>query len=103
MSSISLERCEINEDGEELPSPSRARKNLLRCGINEDGEEQIQIVNEMKDFVLDIASEGRISLEEAEELVTEACDSWKRKLLEICISKKASEEESEPIQCPKCK
>ena len=76
---------------------------LERCEINEDGEEQIQIINEMKDFVLDLASEGRISLEEAEKLVSEAFDSWKRKLLEICISKKASEQESEPIQCPKCK
>ena len=76
---------------------------LERCEINEDGEEQIQIINEMKDFVLDLASEGRISLDEAEELVSEAFDSWKRKLLEICISKKASEQESEPVQCPKCK
>jgi len=72
---------------------------LERCEINEDGEEQIQIINEMKDFVLDIASEGRISLEEAEETITEACDSWKQRLLEMCISKKASKHESEPIHC----
>ena len=73
------------------------------CEINEYNEEQTEIINEIKDFVLDKTSEGCISLEEAEETITEACDSWKQRLLEMCISKKASKHESEPIHCPKCK
>jgi Txe/YoeB family toxin of Txe-Axe toxin-antitoxin module len=73
------------------------------CEINEYKEEQTQIVKEIEDFVSEITSERYTCIEEAEGLITEKCDSWKRRLLEMSLSKKASKQESEPVQCAKCK
>ena len=74
---------------------------LESCEINEFREEANKFVGEVNDLVRDITSEGCVSLEDAEVLVSEAV-SWEQRLLEMCISKKAGEKVREPIECPEC-
>ena len=76
---------------------------LKSCEINEFREEANKFVEEVNDLVRDITSEGCVSLEDAEVLVSEAVRSWEQRLLEMCISKEAGEKVREPIECPECR
>ena len=76
---------------------------LKSCEINEFVEEANKFVEEVNDLVRDITSEGCVSLEDAEVLVSEAVRSWEQRLLEMCISKEAGEKVREPIECPECR
>ena len=54
----------------------------------------------MNDLVRDITSEGCVSLEDAEVLVSEASRSWGQKFLEMFVSQMAGEQTCEPVECP---
>ena len=73
---------------------------LESCEINEFREEANKFVGEVNDLVRDITSDGYVSLEDAEVRVLEATRLWGQRLLEMSVSKQASEKLPEPVACP---
>ncbi len=80
MLSISLSGCESNDS---------------KAGFN-------KFVKEANDLYENISSDESLSLGDVEVRVSENFRSFEQKFLEMCVSQKAGEKESEPVVCPAC-
>ena len=75
---------------------------LDRCEIKENQEACESFVASINEMARDIFSEPGISLSDAESRVYEGFRLIRQKFLEMFLSHQATEEPSEPVECPKC-
>ena len=75
---------------------------LDHCEIKENEETCQSFVEVFNTFAVDIFTDRTLSLSEAEFRVLEVFRLLRQRFLEMFISQRASEQESEPVTCPKC-
>ena len=62
-----------------------------------------KFVTEVKDLYIGIDSDESLSFDDVEVCVSDGFRSLEQKFLAMCMSKKTSKKESEPVECPACK
>jgi len=60
------------------------------------------ISEEVKEIGHQLASEEGLTLDDAEAILADNVQDWQRRLLQVCFSQRAIEEEDTPITCPTC-
>ena len=70
---------------------------------HKEKEDFINLIEEVNALYAEISCGESLSLDDVEVRVFEAFRSFAQKFLEMCVSRKASEKASEPVECPTCK
>ena len=76
---------------------------LSACESNDCQDVFEKFVKEVKDLYIGIDSDESLSFDDVEVCVSDGFRSLEQKFLEMCMSKKTSKKESEPVECPACK
>jgi len=76
---------------------------LSVCESNDCKDDFEKFFKEVNDLYVALDSDESLSFDDVEVRVYEGFRSLEQKYLEMCVSKKAGEKESEPVECPECK